>query len=84
MPHAKPIPKPEDAEAYLTEARMVADLDHPGIVPVHDVGSTEDCPCYVVVVAKRPKTANVGATATQSQAFWLCSLVGDSSTNSCC
>ena len=44
VPHAKLISKPEDAEAYLTEARTVANLDHPGIVPVHDVGRTEDCP----------------------------------------
>jgi serine/threonine protein kinase len=48
VPHAKLISKPGDAEAYLTEARTVANLDHPGIVPVHDVGSTEECPCYVV------------------------------------
>ncbi|MBC8352067.1 MAG: protein kinase [Planctomycetes bacterium] len=48
VPHAKLISKPEDAEAYLTKARTVANLDHPSIVPVHDVGSTEDCPCYVV------------------------------------
>jgi serine/threonine protein kinase len=48
VPHAKLISEPEDAEAYLTEARTVANLDHPGIVPVHDVGSTEECPCYVV------------------------------------
>ncbi len=48
VPHAKLISNPEDAAAYLTEARTVANLDHPGIVPVYDVGSTEDCPCYVV------------------------------------
>ncbi len=48
VPHATLISKPEDAELYLTEARTVANLDHPGIVPVHDVGSTEECPCYVV------------------------------------
>ena len=36
------------AEAYLTEARTVANLDHPNIVPVHDVGSTEQFPCFVV------------------------------------
>jgi eukaryotic-like serine/threonine-protein kinase len=35
-------------EAYLMEARTVASLDHPHIVPVHDVGSTEDCPCFIV------------------------------------
>ena len=48
VPHARLISQPEDAEAYLAEARTVANLDHPGIVPVHDVGSTESCPCYVV------------------------------------
>ena len=48
VPHRKLMDRPEAAEAYLTEARTVANLDHPNIVPVHDVGSTEDCPCYVV------------------------------------
>ncbi|MBC7965454.1 MAG: SUMF1/EgtB/PvdO family nonheme iron enzyme [Fuerstia sp.] len=46
--HSRLISKPEDAETYLAEARTVANLDHPGIVPVHDVGSTEDFPCYIV------------------------------------
>ena len=48
VPHGKLVDRPEAAEAYLTEARTVANLDHPHIVPVFDVGSTEDCPCYVV------------------------------------
>ena len=48
VPHRKLVDRPEAAEAYLTEARTVANLDHPNIVPVHDVGSTEDGPCYVV------------------------------------
>ncbi len=48
VPHAALISLPEDAEIYLTEARTVANLDHPGIVPVHDVGSTDEYPCYVV------------------------------------
>jgi serine/threonine protein kinase/formylglycine-generating enzyme required for sulfatase activity len=45
------VPHPErvaDAEAYLTEARILARLDHPNIVPVHDVGRTEGGLCFVV------------------------------------
>ena len=30
------------------EGRMVAQLDHPNIVPVYDIGSTDDFPIYVV------------------------------------
>src|SRR6266852_9656557 len=48
VPHRNLVDRLEDAEAYLTEARTVANLDHPNIVPVHDVGSTPDCPCFVV------------------------------------
>lgn len=33
---------------YLDEARMVARLDHPNIVPVYDVGKTEDLDYYIV------------------------------------
>src|SRR5438552_15521467 len=47
VPHRKLVDRPEAAEAHLTDARTVANLDHPHIVPVFDVGSTEDCPCYV-------------------------------------
>jgi eukaryotic-like serine/threonine-protein kinase len=48
VPHRRLVSRPEDAEAYRTEARTIAGLDHPNIVPVYDVGSTEDCPCFVV------------------------------------
>ncbi len=48
VPHARLITHPTDAEAYLNEARTVANLDHPNIVPVHHVGSTEQFPCYIV------------------------------------
>jgi serine/threonine protein kinase len=48
MPHDRLVAQATDAEAYLTEARAVATLDHPNIVPVHDVGSTEDCPLFIV------------------------------------
>ena len=48
VPHKSLVPCRDDALAYLTEARTVAGLDHPSIVPVYDVGSTDECPCYVV------------------------------------
>jgi eukaryotic-like serine/threonine-protein kinase len=48
VPHRMLVDRPEAAEAYLTEARTVANLDHPNIVPVHDVGSTDEFLCYVV------------------------------------
>jgi serine/threonine protein kinase len=38
----------DDAKAYLDEGRALARLDHPGIVPVFDVGRTDDQSCYVV------------------------------------
>ena len=65
VPHAKLISKPEDAEAYLAEARTVANLDHPGIVPVYDVGSTQDCPCYVV--SKYIEGTNLSAKLKESR-----------------
>src|SRR5205823_4954386 len=42
------LTRTEDAEAYLAEARMLAQLDHPGIVPVYEVGRTDDGLCYLV------------------------------------
>jgi serine/threonine protein kinase len=37
-----------DVESYLREARILARLEHPNIVPVYDVGRTADGRCYVV------------------------------------
>lgn len=48
VPHPKLVSRPEDAELYLAEARTVASLEHPNIVPVHDVGSSPEFPCFVV------------------------------------
>ncbi len=48
VPNPERISQPEDIEAYLTEARILASLDHPHIVPVYDVGRTEDGLCFVV------------------------------------
>ncbi len=48
VPNAERITRPEDVEAFLAEARILARLDHPHIVPVYDVGRTEDGLCFVV------------------------------------
>jgi serine/threonine protein kinase len=53
-PVAVKVPRPERAaqpgyaESYLAEARILARLDHPNIVPVHDTGRTEDGLPFVV------------------------------------
>lgn len=48
VPLAHMISRPKDLETYLAEARTVASLDHPHIVPVHDVGRSEEHACYIV------------------------------------
>ena len=48
LPYARLVSGPDEAHGYLAEARSVAALDHASIVPVHDVGSTDDCPFYIV------------------------------------
>jgi len=48
VPHRRHISSLRDIETYLAEARILASLDHPGIVPVHDVGRTDDGLCYLV------------------------------------
>jgi serine/threonine protein kinase/formylglycine-generating enzyme required for sulfatase activity len=48
VPHRHRISKPEDIDAYLGEARVLASLDHPNIVPIHDFGRTDDGSCFIV------------------------------------
>jgi serine/threonine protein kinase len=48
VPHRHRIASAADADAYLAEARLLAGLDHPGIVPVYDFGRTDDGLCYTV------------------------------------
>jgi len=48
VPSPERIAHAEDVEAFLVEARILAKLDHPHIVPVFDVGRTEGGLCFVV------------------------------------
>ncbi len=47
-PHPDRLRNAFDIEMYLAEARVLASLDHPHVVPVYDVGRTADGSCYVV------------------------------------
>ena len=48
VPNPSRVARSGDVELYLAEARALAKLDHGNIVPVYDVGRTDDGLCYVV------------------------------------
>ena len=48
VPKPERITRPEDVEVFLAEARTLARLDHPQIVPVFELGRTDDGLCFVV------------------------------------
>ena len=47
IPRSGRFGSPQQAARFLDEARKIAQLRHPGIVPVHDVGREGDY-CYIV------------------------------------
>jgi len=75
VPHHRVTDK-TDADRFLQEAQIVAQLDHPGIVPVYDAGCTVDA-CFVVskyvpgeelakwAKAARGKFANIAALVAE-------------------
>jgi serine/threonine protein kinase len=48
LPKRPRLTSEQDAIDFLFEARNLARLDHPGIVPVYDLGRAQDGRCYVV------------------------------------
>src|SRR5436190_1637858 len=65
VPNPERITHPEDVEAFLSEARILAKLDHPHIVPVFDVGRTEDGLCFVV--SKLVEGSDLAVRVTQAR-----------------
>ena len=62
------LPKPsrlDSTEAFLAEARRVARLKHPGIVPIHDVGHDGD---RVFIVSELVEGGNLRDRIQQSRA----------------
>lgn len=48
VPHRRLANQADLVAAYLREARAMARLDHPHIVPVYRAAETKDFPCYLV------------------------------------
>jgi serine/threonine protein kinase len=80
VPHPYLIANPQDADAYLAEARTAARLDHPGIVPVYDAGATPEIPCFIVSKFIEGNTlawANRNARPARHAAVLLVAAVAD-------
>jgi Protein kinase domain/Sel1 repeat len=65
VPRSDRVSSPEDVDAFLVEAKILASLDHPHIVPVHDVGRTGDG--QVFVVSKFIEGSDLSAKIQQAQ-----------------
>jgi len=68
VPYRRRGTDPQAMEAYWAEARIVASLDHPAIVPVYDVGRTRDGHCYVV--SKLIRGESLAARIRRSRMSW--------------
>jgi tRNA A-37 threonylcarbamoyl transferase component Bud32 len=80
VPRAERLSDLADVEQYLQEARALASLDHPSVVPVYDVGRTADGLCYVVskLIDGQDLAAYVGKqTLSFGQAAGLVATVAD-------
>jgi serine/threonine protein kinase/formylglycine-generating enzyme required for sulfatase activity len=64
VPQRDRLNRTEDVELYLREARILAGLDHPNIVPVYDLGRCEDGLCFVV--SKFIKGSNLHAAIAEA------------------
>ena len=77
VPHRHLLDTPE---VYLEEARVLARLEHPAIVPVHDAGLTEDGMCYVVsrfIEGSNLKTRNEDAPLARREAVQLVATMAE-------
>jgi len=56
IPRAGSLASPEDAARFLREARSAAQLQHPGIVSLHETGQTDDGAIFLVEEFVKGKT----------------------------
>ena len=77
VPHPRLLNNPE---LYLQEARVLASLNHPAIVPVYDFGRTKDGMCFVVaqfIEGGNLKTRTDEAPLGRRQAVEVVATVAD-------
>ncbi len=53
----------EFLKRFQQEARLIARLEHPHILPIHDFGETDGVP-YMVMLISKPECSKSGCTAT--------------------
>ena len=61
-----PLDRDEDMDALIAEARLLASLDHPGIVPVHDGGRLPDGRAFYVMSLVDGQTLGEHLTAVRT------------------
>jgi tetratricopeptide (TPR) repeat protein/tRNA A-37 threonylcarbamoyl transferase component Bud32 len=59
VPRAGNLAEPEDLDRFLREGRSAARLQHPGIVPVHEVGQADGVPYLVSEFVDGPTLSDV-------------------------
>ena len=77
VPHPHLLDTPE---LYLEEARVLASLEHPAIVPVYDAGQTADGMCFVVskfIEGNNLKTRNGEAPLSHREAVELAATMAE-------
>jgi serine/threonine protein kinase len=71
------VPRARSAEVrgFLREARILAELRHPQLVPVYEIGSTSEFPCFVVSDYAPGPTLRQWFAGNRPTAFRACELV---------
>jgi tRNA A-37 threonylcarbamoyl transferase component Bud32 len=65
----------EEASRFLREARSVAQLKHPGIISLHDIGQTEEGVCYLVTEFIEGQTLEERLKAGLPDSRWAAELL---------
>lgn len=62
-------------DSFLSEAQMLAKLDHPNIVPVHDVGNSATEGFFIISKYLDGGTLSKALTTNASDVTWVCKTI---------